>query len=82
MPDLTMCQGNNCKMRDSCYRYTAMPNPWRQMYFMSSPFDSLIGKCEYYNLDTRTEAEKQRDKYWYDEDVKNMEKNQIEVPKK
>ena len=29
MADITMCKGENCKMRDSCRRYLAIPDKWQ-----------------------------------------------------
>lgn len=37
MSDITMCEGTGCPFRDSCYRYNAEPNPYRQSYFMEVP---------------------------------------------
>jgi hypothetical protein len=37
MPDITMCPGGNCQMRQSCHRYTAEPSS-RQAYFVEPPF--------------------------------------------
>lgn len=31
MPDITMCTGD-CPISDSCYRFTAKPNPYGQSY--------------------------------------------------
>lgn len=43
MPDICMCSGvssggEKCPQKNSCYRYTAEPNPYRQSYFMVAPF--------------------------------------------
>lgn len=32
MPDITMCPGLDCPLREKCYRYTAEPNKWRQSF--------------------------------------------------
>jgi hypothetical protein len=37
MSDITMCEGQDCPLRESCYRYTAQPNPFRQAYFLKEP---------------------------------------------
>jgi hypothetical protein len=50
MPDITMCPGGNCPMRETCYRYKAKPNdPW-QSYFTETPFKMIEGKidCDHY----------------------------------
>lgn len=36
MPDITMCKGEKCEAKESCYRFTAEPNIY-QSYFMDSP---------------------------------------------
>jgi len=46
MADITMCSGNNCELAQTCYRYKAIPNEFRQSYFVKPPNDGLI--CEYY----------------------------------
>jgi len=46
MPDITMCSGKNCEMREICYRYTAEPSKFRQSYFLDTPNDGL--ECEYF----------------------------------
>lgn len=37
MSDITMCCDVDCKLKESCYRYTAWANPYRQAYFINSP---------------------------------------------
>lgn len=46
MADITMCPGTNCPHKESCYRFTATPNEYRQAYFVDPPIKD--GKCEYY----------------------------------
>ena len=36
MPDITMCEGTNCPVKERCYRFTAKPNEY-QSYFMDVP---------------------------------------------
>lgn len=40
--DITKCEGVKdnliCGKRDTCYRYTATPNPQWQSYFIEAPF--------------------------------------------
>lgn len=48
MPDVTMCEGTGCPLRDSCYRYTATPSDFRQSYFTEKPYDDDSGECDYY----------------------------------
>ena len=45
MPDITMCNGNNCDLASTCYRYKATPSI-RQSYFIESPVEDE--QCDYY----------------------------------
>lgn len=45
MPDITMCKGGDCPLKENCYRYLAEPCEY-QSYFMEAPFDN--SKCEHY----------------------------------
>ncbi|NBT59078.1 hypothetical protein EBT16_09875 [bacterium] len=47
MADITMCMNEDCPSKQSCYRYTAIPNEHRQSYADFMP-DLLEGKCENY----------------------------------
>ena len=49
MPDITMCPGGNCPMKETCYRYKAKPSEY-QSYFTETPFKMVEGKieCDYY----------------------------------
>lgn len=42
-PDITMCSGKGCPLKDSCYRYTA-PRSEYQSFFLSPPFKTVISK--------------------------------------
>ena len=44
--DGTMCQGTDCPHKETCYRFTAKPNEYRQAYFVEPPIKD--GKCEMY----------------------------------
>jgi hypothetical protein len=46
MPDITMCSGKDCPLKETCYRYTAKPSEYRQSYFLSPPNKGK--KCDYY----------------------------------
>lgn len=58
MPDISMCFGNDCHKKESCYRYTATPSEFRQSYFGKPPIKD--DKCDYYwdnkNKNGRKEA--------------------------
>ena len=46
MPDITMCRGEGCPLKETCYRYTAVPDEYWQSYFVEVPVKD--GECEYY----------------------------------
>lgn len=46
MADITMCVGTDCPHKESCYRFTAKPNEYRQAYFTEPPIKD--GKCDMY----------------------------------
>ena len=47
MADIAKCRNNECKSKDSCYRFTVPSNPFRQSYSSFQP-DEGKDKCEYY----------------------------------
>ena len=48
MPDVSMCSGENCPLKNSCYRFTAKPSEYRQAYFMQVPYNHEEKKCDHY----------------------------------
>jgi hypothetical protein len=56
MPDITMCKNNNCKNKDTCYRFTATPNEHWQAYFAEPVLDK-DNKCSYYIPNNIQEAD-------------------------
>ena len=46
MPDIAMCENNECPKRTTCYRFMAEPNSRRQSYADFKP--NKEGECEYY----------------------------------
>ena len=54
MPDITMCNGQGCELKSTCYRYTATPSKHVQSYFTEPPIKN--GKCEYYWQDAKERA--------------------------
>lgn len=44
MADITMCDGKNCKLKEKCYRHTAIADKWWQPVFLKAPVKD--GKCE------------------------------------
>jgi hypothetical protein len=47
MPDISMCKGDGCPLRDRCYRHIATPSERRQTYFAVSPHVGGLG-CQYF----------------------------------
>lgn len=45
MPDISMCQGLSCRLKQECYRFRAIPSQYAQTYFMTPPVGK-DGKCE------------------------------------
>ena len=53
MADITMCRDSKCPQRNNCYRYLAIPNPYRQSYFVESP--KKMDGCPYFMKATEEE---------------------------
>ena len=45
--DITMCSGQDCPLRETCYRFTATPSEFRQSYFLNIPYNEETKTCEY-----------------------------------
>lgn len=48
MSDITMCNGKDCPLKESCYRYTAPKSLIWQSYFQVTPYNHKEEECEYY----------------------------------
>lgn len=52
MPDITMCKGDGCTIKQTCYRYKTTPDEYGQSYFGSAPSQGVDEdgntKCDYY----------------------------------
>ncbi len=48
MPDMSMCKGTDCPLKDTCYRYKAIASEFRQSYFFDLPYNKEEEKCDYY----------------------------------
>ena len=46
MPDISMCDNQSCPMRHECYRFMAVPNPYRQAWFIGVA-PNADGSCEF-----------------------------------
>ena len=47
MADITMCDGKDCPLKETCLRFTSEPNKHRQSYFTHAPYKN--GKCEFFH---------------------------------
>ncbi len=47
MPDISMCLDDSCPVRESCYRYRAVPNPRWQSMLTGRPWDNANMECDY-----------------------------------
>ena len=45
MADISMCEGNGCEVKHTCYRFTAKPSNY-QSYFAPTTIEE--DGCEYY----------------------------------
>ena len=50
MADITCCSGNDCPVKETCYRFTAPKSLVWQSYFMEPPFEikDSVFTCEMY----------------------------------
>jgi hypothetical protein len=47
MPDISMCKGKDCPLKETCYRYTAESSDY-QSYFIEVPYDATTNSCDYH----------------------------------
>lgn len=58
MPDITMCYGKDCPLKEKCYRFTAKASIF-QYYFTDSPYKDK--NCDYFwDDEKRTERRNKR----------------------
>ena len=52
MPDIKICTGRDCPLKETCHRYKAIPSEILQSYFEVPPivldFDGTKVECKYY----------------------------------
>lgn len=58
MSDIIMCKGEMCAKKESCYRYNAPLNEFRQSFFTASPINMLTGECKEYWENTQWQLKK------------------------
>lgn len=47
MPDISMCDGKGCEQANQCYRHRAVPNEYRQSFFVTAPVTEA--GCEHFS---------------------------------
>ena len=47
MADITKCEGKDCPLKETCYRFTVTANEFRQSYFIETPYNKETKTCEY-----------------------------------
>ena len=45
MPDISLCKNYSCPINGKCYRFTAIPNAFRQSYGI---FEYKDNECDYF----------------------------------
>jgi hypothetical protein len=50
MPDITMCINSECPLSSKCWRFVAIPNPFRQSYTDFKPYTNEDGElaCDHF----------------------------------
>ena len=60
-PDISMCHGDNCPIKETCYRFMAIPDDLWQSYFVESPVKEN-GECDHYWEIVKPKADKKKKK--------------------
>lgn len=47
MTDITMCMGDECPVKQSCYRFRAVASTYQSM-FAETPYKDETQSCEYF----------------------------------
>jgi hypothetical protein len=58
MSDISKCLGRQCKIKETCYRYTSKASEFRQSWFSTPPLtinENGKQECEYYWPDKQKE---------------------------
>lgn len=62
MPDISMCKGDECPIKESCYRFTAKPSEYTQSWFVDVPYSKVMERCDYHwNVNTAKKYFKEPD---------------------
>jgi len=57
MADITKCEGTNCSLKETCYRFIATSNEYRQSYFVNVPLKEDNTCDEYWETKIKKEDE-------------------------
>jgi hypothetical protein len=48
MSDISKCEGTNCPLKETCFRFKAKSNEFRQAYLTEVPYDHDNNSCDVY----------------------------------
>lgn len=48
MSDISKCKGDDCELKNTCYRFIVAPDPYQQSYFIEPPYQKEDGSCDFY----------------------------------
>ena len=57
MPDISKCKGQDCPLKETCYRFTSKASDW-QSYFSETPYDATTNSCDYHMAIWEKKSEK------------------------
>ena len=68
MADITMCNGEGCNMKETCYRYKAPVNEYRQAYYSEIPHKDKVDEdnntiCSEYWMVDKLGGDKERNPF-------------------
>ena len=59
MADISKCEGKECPLKETCYRFTVKGDELHQAYFSDIPYDKEKEECNYYWKDEYTKKRKE-----------------------
>jgi hypothetical protein len=69
MPDITMCIGNECLIKNYCFRFTAKPSGWQSFADFRCKED---GKCDHFLQDRRAAAPVHKSSFDYEAEYREV----------
>lgn len=48
MPDISMCKGEGCPLKEKCYRHMAKPDSHWQCFMEAVPYNKEKKSCDYF----------------------------------